>query len=148
MGMTTATRRAPALPKRPKILEKHVQDGVTALLELDGWRALRTDPVSDRYRGKGFGELGMPDHLYLRYLCSSKQAIVSDQALCELLWIEFKAPSKKARDHQLQWHAAERARGALVIIVDDFDKFRQWYADSGLNRRLIVAVPPAKDKTA
>ena len=36
-------------------------------LQLDGWRPIRTDPVSDRARGKGFGELGMPDYLFLRY---------------------------------------------------------------------------------
>lgn len=133
---------------KPKILEKHIQEGVTALLELDGWRPLRTDPVSDRYRGKGFGEVGMPDHLYIRYIKRNQDHPPSSvpSGVAELMWIEFKAPSKTAKPHQLEWHTSERRRGALVLVIDDFDKFRQWYADSGLNRRLMVALP-VKSKT-
>jgi len=39
--------------------EAHFQRTCTELLERDGWRSLRTDPVSNRAHGKGFGEKGM-----------------------------------------------------------------------------------------
>lgn len=38
----------------------------TRFLQADGWRELRTNPLSDRGRGAGFGEVGMCDHLYMR----------------------------------------------------------------------------------
>ena len=118
--------------------EAHVQQTVTQFLELDGWRAIRTDPVSDRSRGKGFGEIGMPDYLYVRYEPDSRTATAASLgaiAFAEVMWIEFKAPGKAAAGHQIAWHAAERDRGALVLVVDDIDSFRQWYAQSGLQRR-------------
>lgn len=158
--------------QRPRILEKHVQEGVTALLELDGWRAIRTDPVSDRatvakiklaitgcpalnhiraflfsiidrcVRGKGFGEVGMPDYLYLRYRYTVRANNPAfggwQRSDVECLWIEFKAPSKTPKPHQLGWHASENARGALVLVVDSFDRFRQWYLTSGLNQRIAA----------
>jgi hypothetical protein len=128
---------------RPRILERHVQEGVTALLELDGWRAIRTDPVSDRARGKGFGEVGMPDYLYLRYGCEMPSIFLkltppSVRAKTETMWIEFKAPTKKPKPHQVDWHEAEKIRGALVRVVDNFDEFKSWYLSSGLNRRIAA----------
>ena len=142
---TATTARITGAPKAPRILEKHVQEGVTALLELDGWRAIRTDPVSDRVRGKGFGELGMPDHLYLRYRPFISGPHVTHgfrveygDCLSETLWIEFKAPSKVPKSHQLQWHKSEQKRGALVLVIDNFDAFKAWYLASGLNRRIAA----------
>lgn len=118
------------LPKdlRPEWM---IEAECTKLLEEDGWRALRTDPVSDRGRGKGFGELGMADHLYIRYHYAP---------LVSVLWIEFKSASGKPKKHQLDWHAKERARGALTLIAGvDFpasvEGFKGWYANSGLRRR-------------
>lgn len=130
--------------------EAHIQQTVTEFLQFDGWRAIRTDPVSDRERGKGFGEKGMPDHLYVRYnllgaylnlpcaigsrlSISSRRGTPSQWA--EVLWIEFKRPGEKPRPHQLDWHEAERKRGALVLVVDDIDQFISWYKGSGLERR-------------
>lgn len=120
-----------------KLLESHVQQTVREFLELDGWRAIRTDPVSDRARGKGFGEVGMPDYLFARYRrheLDGKFHLDIGQ-IAELLWVEFKAPGRKATAHQLAWHAAERARGALVLVVDDIEAFREWYGKSGLQRK-------------
>lgn len=187
--MSTATqRRAPsitteefaALSKRkPDQAEKRTQDGVTALLEIDGWRPLRTDPISERgfakriaarlskhptlarlagpimevvsscIRATGFGDPGMPDYLYIRYVRRNQDhpPSATPSGVAELLWIEYKAPSKTPKPHQVAWHLAERRRGALVLVIDDFDKFREWYRDSGLNRSLIVALP-VKGKTA
>jgi len=106
--------------------EADIQRTVTELLILDGWRHFRTDPTSDRARGKGFGEKGMCDDLYLRYTSINGGNI---------LWIEFKAPGKIPKPHQVAWHQRERERGALVLgAVDDIDKFMAWYAESGLCR--------------
>lgn len=129
---------------KSKISEADVQRAVVDLLTLDGWRAIRTDPVSDRARGKGFGEFGMPDYLFIRYdlepLPSTLHRDEKGREMCWcadfMLWIEFKRPGAKPKPHQAAWHDAERARGALVLVVDDIDKFRDWYAQSGLRRRI------------
>jgi hypothetical protein len=128
------------LSRAPNLLESHVQQTVTELLQLDGWRSIRTDPVSDRKRGKGFGEIGMPDHLYIRYGLPITRRNFSGrppeiQSGGQILWIEFKRPGKSAKPHQLAWHEAEGARGALVMVVDDIDGFIAWYKASGLQRR-------------
>ena len=115
-------------------LEAPIEAECTKILEADGWRALKTDPVMSRGRGKGFGEIGMADHLYIRY------APHYSFALSGLLWIEFKR-SKGGRLSKMQqaWHARERARGAFTAIAgEDFmptvEGFRKWYAEIGLQR--------------
>jgi hypothetical protein len=129
--------------------EAEIEAECTKLLEEDGWRSLRTDPVSDRGRGKGFGELGMADHLYLRYWAGYRPGAVNDLtgcydllAECQVLWIEFKRPGEKAKKHQVEWHMKERARGSLTLIAgEDFPAsvqgFKEWYANSGLMRRKV-----------
>jgi hypothetical protein len=130
-------KRARIDQNRPKLSEAHIQKAIVDLLVLDGWRAFRTDPVSDKSRGRGFGEIGMPDYLFLRYAPISRieMDVVNDtQRADETLWIEFKAPGKKPAPAQRHWHAAERARGALVMVFDSIEGFRAWYRDSGLSR--------------
>ena len=125
---------------KPRCSEADIERTVTEFLQLDGWRAIHTDPCSDRRRAKGFGELGMADHLYIRYkwlhppLCDKEHF----RPVSEVLWIEFKAPGKKPEPHQARWHDAERLRGALVMVVDDIDKFTEWYKSSGLCRRILT----------
>ena len=128
--------------------EADIERTCTQLLELDGWRALRTDPVSRCEWGKGFGEPGMPDHLYLRYLSGSpvthagprgEAAAPGDQ----VLWVEFKQRGGKVLPRQKAWHEAERARGAVVWVAgEDFpasiEGFAQAYASSGLMRRKLA----------
>lgn len=128
------------------MLESEIEEECTKLLEEDGWRALRTDPVSDRSRGKGFGEPGMADHLYIRYHCEygvhTMRKVGPDAswlAQSEIIWIEFKRPGEKAKKHQHDWHVKERARGALTLIAgEDFPAtaagFKDWYAVSGLKK--------------
>lgn len=119
-----------------------IEAEVTKLLEADGWRALRTDPVSDRGRGKGFGEVGMADHMYIRYEnpgFSDNGKFPLAHVVSQVLWIEFKAAKGKPQKHQLDWHNKERARGALTLIAGvDFpasvEGFKAWYRASGLNR--------------
>ena len=111
--------------------ESLIEGECCKLLAEDGWRILKTDPVSDRSRGKGFGEPGMADTLALRY---GKQP-----AACEALWLEWKAPGGRVRKHQVAWHMRERARGALTLVagVDcpaSVKGFLSWYRTGGLAR--------------
>lgn len=134
------------------VSEALIEAECTKLLEQDGWRALRTDPVSDRGRGTGFGELGMADHLYFRYRLQDNlgfdYAAVGRLAgpifdsICQVLWIEFKSAGGKPKKHQIEWHQKERARGALTWIAGvDFPAsvagFVEHYRISGLNRGRI-----------
>lgn len=125
-------------PWRTEPSEADIQKTCTQFLELDGWRALKTTPVSNWRRGDGFGELGMADHLYIRY---DDKAFPANWA--QVMWIEYKRMRGKnatqAKEHQRQWIAAERARGALVLLAgEDFpatiEGFQQWYRTSGLMR--------------
>lgn len=114
---------------------------------------LITDPVSNRERGKGFGELGMADRLYIRYRtpCETRDFLtdlpknINQLCTAQLIWIEWKRTrsgvATKATDHQWEWHTAERARGALTLIAgEDFpatiEGFAAWYKASGLQRRV------------
>ncbi len=120
--------------------EHLIEAECTRLLEQDGWRALRTDPVSDRGRGKGFGEPGMADHLYIRYTPFYSQSPDGHyMSSSHTLWIEFKAAKGKPKKRQIEWHEIERARGALTWIAGvDFPAsvagFVEHYRKSGLNR--------------
>lgn len=135
--------RIPKTQTKQVITEAHVQKSVTDLLVLDGWRAIRTDPVSDRSRGKGFGEVGMPDYLYVRYDdfgwsgSLREGSEIETKVLSQAFFIEYKRPGGKLKPHQERWHAAERARGALVLVVDSIDDFMRWYAASGLARKVL-----------
>jgi hypothetical protein len=132
-------------PRKYVIPEKNVQETVRDFMELDGWRAIRTDPVSDRARGKGFGEVGMPDYLFIRYWAgyepTTNARIPENEAdlrtEAQVLWIEFKRKSKLPTVTQMQWHITEINRGALVKVVDDIDDYILWYKDSGLCRRML-----------
>lgn len=147
---TTRAHTGGAQPRKQRpvrmsaiVTEAHIQQTITELLQMDGWRAIRTDPVSDRSRGKGFGEIAMPDYLYVRYayvVCNERSEFQGwHREDAQVLWIEFKRPGKQPTPAQLAWHAAEEARGALVLVVGTeetwWDDFKRWYALSGLQRR-------------
>src|SRR5689334_7519680 len=131
-------------PKCEDTLEAPIQAEVTRILESDGWRALRTEPVSDRGRGRGFGTPGMADLLAIRYGSGTVEPWKPLGLLAEgccVLWCEFKRRKggiiSKAK---MKWHQKERARGALTLIAGvDFDSsvdgFMRWYRASGLCRR-------------
>ena len=159
---------APAPPVDPRPTEAHVEQTVTQFLELDGWRAFKMEAQSDRslvarfmkrvidhallrplaqiigptlkqcMRGAGVGELGMPDHLYIRYIPTppGSEDNFPVRVLHETLWIEFKRPGKSPAKEQRLWHDRERLGGALVLVIDDIDFFIAWYKRSGLARRV------------
>lgn len=137
----------------PRLLEKDIQKTCTDLLELDGWRLIRTD--MPHLRGLGVQEPGMADSLYIRYTpfvnggCG-KLRCAHCNSMAEVLFIEWKRQYStqargprvtKAALHQKAWHAAERARGALTLIAgEDFPAtiggFSTWYSGSGLAKKV------------
>jgi hypothetical protein len=121
-----------------QVKEIDVQCAVVDMLSADGWRAIRTDPVSNKARGTGFGEISMPDFLFLRYWRMDN--LHNDtRPIGEMFWIEFKAPGKVPNLAQLKWHGNERNLGALVLVVDNVDDFREFYKTSGLMRHPILS---------
>jgi len=146
---------------RALLTEAQIEQTCTEYLAWDGWRALKTDPVSRREWGKGFGELGMADYLYIRYnldwviheavkLQAPQEFDGRDFArrpqFVELIWIEWKRKGGKTKLHQTAWHALERRRGALTLIAGvDFEAsiegFQAWYRASGLQRRAEKPTP-------
>jgi hypothetical protein len=116
--------------------ERELARECTKLLQLDGWRALPLEPISRREWGKGTGEIGQPDYLYLRYGLSAEQ-----RSHAEVIFVEWKSPDGKVTAAQRLWHDVERERGALTAIAKvDFpatvDGFIGWYVKSGLCRRI------------
>jgi len=133
-----------------KLTERDIAKTCSDFLELDGWRPIKMEPISRREWGKGTGEKGQADYLYVRYkaICKDhpdKMVAMKKGVLCgypwvELLWIEWKSAKGKPKPHQLDWHRAERARGALTWIAGvDFpasiEGFMDHYRHSGLLRR-------------
>lgn len=134
-----------------KPTERQIQEACSDFLALDGWRPLKTDPVSRREWGKGFGEKGMADMLYLRYenyglplatAATEAGATPTEcRSIAQVLWIEYKRRTGKVAAAQHAWHQAERARGALTLIAGiDFaastQGFMDWYFQSGLARQV------------
>src|SRR6266704_313048 len=135
-----------------RLSETDIQRTASDLLIADGWRLLRTDPVSNKLLGKGFGEIGMADCLFIRYETilarvapkrGGKLVEIAD-ASAEVLWCEFKSAKGRPTPAQLFWHERERARGALTWIAGtDFEAsiegFTRHYKASGLQRRKLSA---------
>ncbi len=139
--MNWVRQKAGRPARRPVEREIDIQTTCSQLLALDGWRVLITNPCSDRSRGKGFGEVGMADALYIRYrpyqvtLETTPRAVALSGA--QAMWIEWKGLRGRVADHQRTWHQAERAGGALTMIAGiDFpasiDGFWAFYRKSGL----------------
>jgi hypothetical protein len=136
----------------PQVSEASLAQACTQLLELDGWRALKTDPVSDKSRGKGFGERGKADYLYIRYEMRNWseedrsiacRRLAGERTIAQVMWIEWKTPTGRVAPHQHSWRERERKRGALALIAGiDFqasiEGFCRWYSESGLQRRTLL----------
>lgn len=120
--------------------EQKVTYAVRDFLVREGWRPIRHE--SGFVPGAGnFGEKGMPDWQFIRYLETPGPAVV--------LWVEMKAPNTKRRCNcrpaykdengkrvkahecrscgQKRWQDKETGRGALVVVTDDPELFKRWY---------------------
>ncbi len=126
-------------PKAPMTSERDIQNTCIDLLRLDGWRIIVTDP--QWMRGMGVTEPGIADTLAISYEAARRLKGVPypvTDALALVLWIEWKRPARsKTYQNQHDWHAAERARGALTLKSgEDFEPtiegFADWYNKSGL----------------
>lgn len=109
-----------------RIPESAIERAITDLLQLDGWRVFHFEQIHSEERRRTFGEEGMPDMLCLRYPG-------------EIFWAEVKATGGRVSAAQYLWHAAERERGALTIIMGidcpaTIDGWMDWYRGSGMNR--------------
>lgn len=115
-----------------RLSEADVTEQVCQFLGAEGWRGYRMN-VGGMENTPGnyvrFGETGVPDWLFIRYGAAptAMDNAAQYRVRADVLWIEMKAPNKKPEPHQLAWHEAERARGALVKVVDHFETFRDWY---------------------
>lgn len=127
-----ASEDSPA-PAAEDMLEAPIEAECTKILEARGWRALKTDPVRSRSRGKGFGEPGMADHLYLNY----GRGAAEDGSDDKVLWVEFKRSlGGRVSKTQLAWHEKERARGARtgmagVDFAPTVEGFTRWIDEQG-----------------
>lgn len=140
------------------VREADLERTCTELLELDGWRSLKTDPVSRREWGKGFGEKGMADCLYIRYWAGKYPEYVAPRgdkssvailAEAQVMWIEWKTPKGRAAPHQHAWREYEQKLGALALIAGidfpaTFEGFAEFYARSALLRNLALTRWSAK----
>ena len=124
------------------VSESSIEEGITAILEYDGWRSFKMERNFSEKKQRAFGEAGMPDRLYVRYAYGgSYPKFASGQCISEVLFIEHKSAKGIASAAQKLWHAAERKRGALTLIagvdfVASIDGFLSWYESSGLKRRV------------
>lgn len=122
--------------------ERELLASIDNIMGWEGWRIWKLETVRDKERGRGFGEPGMADRLYLRPTGKRGASFA-----CEALYVEGKRvrsdrPSAtKAQAHQQLWHAAERASGFRTVILGQdceatFDGFFRWYGEAGLFRRM------------
>lgn len=104
--------------------ERDVSRQVSDFLGYRGWRRIRnqvgvtTNMAGNTFR---FGEKGMPDLMFLRY-------VPAHQPWTMVLWIETKRnKGGRLSEHQIAWQDGEKILGALVINVECFEKFAEWY---------------------
>lgn len=144
----------------PIIYESHIETAIVQAMVLDGWRPFKMQYSFDQVKKLTLGEPGMCDHLFLRYRAGEKLTPVSIlrsrvTLLDEVLWWEFKRVKSRPgrRDKatgldpdQVQWIAAEKAKGAMVWVAGidheaDIAGAALHYLGSGLCNRPEVFLP-------
>jgi len=134
--------------QRLVVPESSLESAVATIMQLDGWRYFHTEWALTQ-GGRPVLEVDMADALFIRYLAGAKIETSLNtgctlKAPCaEVLWCEFKRIGEEATGAQRLWHAAERKRGAMVIVAGiDFvatsEGYLAWYQSSGLQRRRIL----------
>ena len=125
--------------------ERDVTGQISSFLQWKGWRELRNNVtrVKDSYgHVTAFGEIGMPDKLFIYYLKGDKA-----QGDGLILWVEFKNPNYKRNCpswcrsrsvtgkkqcslcNQRDWKRREESRGAVVVTTDNYEEFKAWYQE-------------------
>lgn len=146
--MTTRVKQS---SKTKPLSEAHIQATCTDWLELDGFYALRTDPVSRREWGKGFGEPGMADHQYSRSEplggcdeCGPPggKKCLNCAACASIFWVEWKRKDGKQQQNQKDWKQKMLKLGFVIVTAGEdcpasIEGFCSWYAASGLQRKRI-----------
>ncbi len=106
--------------KKPPTPEARLTKAFKAFMARHGWRLIRNQRTIDASLGFSTGEPGMPDFQCVRYL---------ENGVAVVLWVELKKKNKKANPQQKKWILRERTRGGLVIVLDDLERFKAWYAE-------------------
>jgi hypothetical protein len=132
-----AQRKPEALPSGfnpARLTEKQVSEQLDDMMRAEGWRrirhssgtATRVDKSSLAVGMMNIGEPGMPDRQYIYYLGKAS-------GFCLVVWVELKrSKGGKLRESQVNWHAREKSRGALIYPLPangtfSIDDFRAWY---------------------
>lgn len=104
-------------PKKEVTPEQKATRACNKLLRDRGWRLIRHQRTA--VPGSfSTGEPGMPDYQAVRYV---------KDGVAYMFWIEYKSPTGSLRKGQPEWHERERALKALIVVVDDAEKFEAWY---------------------
>lgn len=124
-----------------RLAERDIERTICDFLTAEGWTVRKMEQNFSERKRKVVGEPGQADRLAIRYQRPSLR--VNVRVVCEVLWIEMKAPKGKPTPKQLEWHSLERARGAQTIIMGvdcpaSITGFLQWYSDAGLRRRVAA----------
>jgi hypothetical protein len=113
--------------KSIRLKERDVAKQIRDFLEWHGWRTLRWNiGVMTNEAGAvvRFGEKGTPDLMFVYYFLRRKPGAAL------VLWVETKRQGADLRDSQIEWQFKETKRGALIVTVDNYEEFRDWYLES------------------
>ena len=106
-----------AKEKKPPTPEQIVTRACNKMLTSHGWRLIRHQRTA--VPGSfSTGEPGMPDYQAVRYV---------KDGVSYMFWIEYKSPTGGLRKGQPEWHERERKLGGVVVVVDNAEKFEEWY---------------------
>jgi hypothetical protein len=116
------------MPNPLKLIEADIARQCRDFMRARSWRHVRTQ-FAFSPGSFSTGEPGMADSLFLRYM---------DNGAALATWVEFKSPNDKRRCNcgpgrqcklcrQRAWQERERARGAVVWVVDDLQEFIERY---------------------
>jgi hypothetical protein len=64
------------------------------------------------------GRRGAPDRLVM---LPRGRASTGRFTTCSTIWVELKAPGKKAEPHQAREHERMRAMGQMVVVIDSIE---------------------------
>ena len=90
---------------RESVIEKHL---VKRVKELGG----------EVRKVQWIGRRGAPDRLVM---LPRGRASTGRFTTCSTIWVELKAPGKKAEPHQVREHARMQKMGQIVVVIDSLE---------------------------